>query len=131
MSGKNTEEIWENSVLIPVPLDKTKLKQRGYNQSEELAKELSKVLKVPVVSNVLIKIKSTEPQMELSKQEREKNLENAFTIKNPAEVMRDKKVFLVDDVYTTGSTMAECAKTLKKSGDQNRFGESVWPAKDN
>ena len=93
ISGKNTDEIWENSVLIPVPLDKKKLKIRGYNQSEELAKELSKVLQIPVISNNLIKIKSTKPQMELSKEEREKNLENAFVIKNPAEFVGQKDIF--------------------------------------
>jgi ComF family protein len=114
-TGENTNEIWQNSVLIPVPLDKNKLKIRGYNQSEELAKELSKVLQIPVISDCLIKIKSTAPQMELKKEEREKNLENAFQIKNPEE-FSGKKVFLVDDVYTTGSTMQECAKILKNSG---------------
>ena len=57
ISGKNTDEIWENSILVPVPLDKKKLKIRGYNQSEELAKELSKVLQVPVIPDILIKIK--------------------------------------------------------------------------
>ena len=120
LSGKNTDEIWENSVLVPVPLDKKKFKTRGYNQSEELAKELSKILKIPVIPKCLIKTKFTKPQMELSKIEREKNLENSFTIKNP-EKFQDKKVFLVDDVYTTGSTMQECAKTLKNEG-----ANSVW-----
>ena len=125
LSGKNTDDIWAPSgvpaVLVPVPLDKIKLKQRGYNQSEELAKELSQVLQVPLISNNLIKIKSTSPQMELSKQEREKNLEDAFAIKNPTE-LAGKKIFLVDDVYTTGSTMNECAKILKNTGSNNVWG---------
>jgi ComF family protein len=120
LTGKNTDEIWKNSVLIPIPLDKKKLKTRGYNQSEELAKELSKVVKIPVISDCLIKMKFTKPQMELKKEEREKNLENAFQIKNPAE-LAGKKVFLVDDVYTTGSTMQECAKILKESD-----AKSIW-----
>jgi len=121
ISGKNTDEIWENSVLIPVPLDKKKLKIRGYNQSEELAKELSNILQIPVISDVLIKIKSTKPQMELSKEQREKNLEGVFEIKNP-EKFSGKKIFLVDDVYTTGSTMQECAKTLKENGIKTVWG---------
>jgi ComF family protein len=124
LSGKNANEIWENSVLIPVPLDKNKIKIRGYNQSEELAKELSKVLKIPVISDVLIKIKSTKPQMELSKQEREKNLLGAFKIKNSVS-LADKKVFLVDDVYTTGSTMQECARILKESGVKTVWGIAI------
>jgi len=56
LSGKNTNDIWENSVLVPVPMHKNKQKERGYNQSEELAKELSKVLKIPVILNNLIKM---------------------------------------------------------------------------
>ena len=121
LSEKNTNDIWENGVLIPVPLDKNKLKLRGYNQSEELAKELSKVLQIPVILNVLLKTKSTRPQMELSKSERETNLQNAFIIKNP-EKISGQKIFLVDDVYTTGSTMAECARVLKESGIKQVWG---------
>jgi predicted amidophosphoribosyltransferase len=124
---KNTDEIWENSILIPVPTDNKKLKIRGYNQSEELAKELSKTLKVPVASDILIKIKKTAPQMELSKQEREKNLLDAFSINKKFAVSDTanfcgKKVFLVDDVYTTGSTMEECAKILKEAGAKQVWG---------
>jgi len=124
LSGKNTNDIWENSVLVPVPMHKNKQKERGYNQSEELAKELSKVLKIPVILNNLIKIKPTKPQMELKKAERAKNLENAFSIINPAE-LAGKKVFLVDDVYTTGSTMQECAKTLIRAGAKQVWGIAI------
>jgi ComF family protein len=124
ISGKNTDEIWDPEgslgVLIPVPLDRKKLKVRGYNQAEELAKELAKILKIPLISENLIKAKFTKPQMELTKEQREKNLENAFQIKNPAE-LTGKKIFLVDDVYTTGSTMEECVKVLKENG-----AKSVW-----
>ncbi|MCX6718709.1 MAG: ComF family protein [Candidatus Staskawiczbacteria bacterium] len=131
LSKNNTNEIWENSVLIPVPLDKKKIKIRGYNQSEELAKELSKVLQIPVISNVLVKTKSTKPQMELKKEEREKNLLGAFVIKKSlptggqAEKISGTKVFLVDDVYTTGSTMAECAKVLRHAGAKQVWGITI------
>ncbi|MCX6721177.1 MAG: ComF family protein [Candidatus Staskawiczbacteria bacterium] len=133
LAKNNTDEIWENSVLIPVPIHIKKLRERGYNQSEELAKELSKVLNVPVVSNVLVKTKSTKPQMELKKEEREKNLENAFEI-NPVRngisngvknLFLNKKVFLVDDVYTTGSTMNECTLILRNSGAKSVWGIAV------
>jgi competence protein ComFC len=124
LSEKNADDIWNNSGLIPVPLDKKKLKARGYNQSEELAKELSKVLKIPVISENLIKIKNTKPQMELSKEERERNLLGVFQIKNPAE-LAGKKIFLVDDVYTTGSTMEECAKVLRKAGVKQVWGMTI------
>lgn len=124
LSGKNTDDIWQNSVLMPIPLDKKKLKIRGYNQSEELAKELAKILDVPVASNVLVKIKSTKPQMELSKQERENNLRGAFAIKNP-EKISGEKIFLVDDVYTTGSTMEECARVLRDAGAKSVWGIAI------
>jgi ComF family protein len=124
-TSKNTDEIWENSILVPIPLDKNKLKRRGYNQSEELAKELAKILKIPVISGNLVKIKQTDPQMTLKKAERETNLQNAFAIKNPLGFARGKKIFLVDDVYTTGATMEECAKILKKSGVKSVFGIAI------
>jgi len=155
-TNKNTNEIWENSVLVPVPLDKTKLKIRGYNQSAELAKELAKVLQIPVVSDVLIKVKHTDSQMELSKVEREKNLQGVFAIsptrhsgesqnpeclqcswipgprllggqeaRNDSEDLYGKKIFLVDDVYTTGATMQECAKILKESGAKQVWGIAI------
>jgi ComF family protein len=128
LAVNNTEEIWQNSVLVPVPIHIKKFRERGYNQSEELAKELSKILKTPVISDVLIKIKETPPQMELNKSEREKNLLGAFALKktHTSDVsVFNKKVFLVDDVYTTGSTMNECAKVLKKSGVKTVWGISL------
>lgn len=132
ISGKNTDDIWDNSVLIPVPLDRKKLKERGYNQSEELAKELSKILQIPVISDILIKIKITKPQMELSKEQRGKNLEGAFAISHcgkgnspTKQFIVGKKIFLVDDVYTTGSTMEECAKTLKEAGVKSVWGIAI------
>ena len=120
LAKNNTNQIWENSILIPVPLEKRKMKKRDYNQAEELAKELSKVINIPLVTNVLMKTKSTSSQMKLKKEEREKNVKDAFSIKNHEQI-QDKKIFLVDDVYTTGSTMEECAKTLKDVGVK-----SVW-----
>jgi ComF family protein len=114
----------ENYILVPVPLAKKKLRSRGFNQSEELAKEISKNINIPLILNCLIKTKETQPQMELSKQEREGNIKGVFEITN-AEKIKNKKILLVDDVYTTGATMEECAKILKKSGVQKVFGVVV------
>lgn len=111
LTKKNTNAFWENSVLIPIPLHIKKLRERGYNQSEELAKQLSEVLRVPVLNDVLIKIKNTPSQAKLNKEERQKNLQGAFVTKNASAIAKHK-VFLVDDVYTTGATMEECAKIL-------------------
>lgn len=129
LAQKNTDEIWENGILIPVPLDKNKLKIRGYNQAEELAKELSKIIKIAVVSDCLIKIKKTKPQMELKKEEREKNLQGAFAIKScgvsETPQLSGKKIFLVDDVYTTGSTMEECGSVLLQAGAKSVWGIAI------
>ncbi|MBI3631619.1 MAG: ComF family protein [Candidatus Staskawiczbacteria bacterium] len=125
ISGINKEYVWNNSVLIPIPLDIKKLKKRGYNQAEELAKELSKILQVPILLDILIKTKTTPSQIELSGKEREQNLKGAFAIKKPFALTQGKKIFLVDDVYTTGSTMEECARILKDSGAKQVWGITV------
>ena len=112
---------FKESILIPVPLDRKKMKQRNYNQAEELAKEISKITSVPFLNDVLIKTKTTPSQMELSEEERRENLKNAFFCKNPDKIKK-KKIFLIDDVYTTGSTLEECANVLKKSGAKEVWG---------
>ena len=76
---------------------------------------------MPVISDYLIKIKETKPQMLSSKQERETNLKNAFLVENNEQIL-NKRVFLVDDVYTTGSTMSECAHKLRKAGAKQVWG---------
>ena len=124
ISGNNKDKIWESSILIPVPLETTKLKKRGYNQSEELAKELLPVLGVDLAENNLVKIKKTLPQMKLLAKERQENLKNAFLVKDPGQI-KGKKVFLVDDVYTTGSTMEECARVLRNAGAKSVWGITI------
>ena len=83
IAKNDAQVIWENSVLVAVPMELRKQKSRGYNQAEELAKELAKIVKIPVVSESLIKIRSTAAQMELSAKERQENAKGAFAIKNP------------------------------------------------
>lgn len=104
--------------LAPVPLYKSKIRRRGFNQSEEIAKELSKILNIPVLKSALKRIKNTAPQVNLDKEKRQENIKGAFLC---TDNVKDKKMLLVDDVFTTGSTMEECAKILK----ENRAKE-VW-----
>ena len=110
-----------NYVLVPVPLEKRKLKWRGFNQSEEIGKEISKFLNIPLINDILFKIKETLPQVELSEKEREENIKGVFIIRNRKKIS-GKKILLVDDVYTTGSTMKECAQLLKKAGAKEVIG---------
>ena len=105
----------EKSLLIPIPLSKFKKRWRGFNQSEEIAKPLSQVLGISVSVNNLQKIKKTKNQIELTREQRQENIKNAFQLKNPEQI-RDKIVYLVDDVFTTGATMEECSRLLKVAG---------------
>lgn len=110
------------SALIPVPLDEKRLKWRGFNQAEELAKELSHFLNLPLLNNVLIKTKATQPQTELTdERERRENVRGVFELKNK-EKIKGEKILLVDDVSTTGSTLEEAAKVLKKTGAKEVWG---------
>ena len=108
-------------ILIPVPLEKRKLKWRGFNQAEEIGKELSKFLKISLLNNVLAKIKETPSQVELSDEERKENIKGVFLVKDE-ELIKNRKILLIDDIYTTGATMEECARVLKTAGAKEIIG---------
>jgi ComF family protein len=101
----------EFDVLVPVPIHRNKLRHRGFNQSLVLALRLSSEIGIPVHRTALQKVKDTPPQVGLPRTERIKNLKGAFSISKP-NAIRDRRVLLVDDVATTGSTIAECSKTI-------------------
>jgi ComF family protein len=102
-------------LIVPVPLHPRRLRERGFNQALLIAQVLSKNFRVPLSRNNLRRIRWTEPQINLSGEERIKNVRGAFSVKDPAS-FEGKSILLVDDVYTTGSTAAECAKVLKNNG---------------
>ena len=107
--------------LIPVPLHKKRLKWRGFNQAEEIASELSAFLKIPLISNVLLKTKETKPQVELTAENRKENIKEVFICQNQDSI-KNKKILLVDDVFTTGATMEECASLLRQAGAKEVWG---------
>lgn len=118
--------------LIPVPVYKERKRLRGYNQAELLAKELGRRLNLPVESRVLVRNRPTKPQNGLSQRERQKNLEKAFDCyPEYSKRGRLKKVLLVDDIYTTGSTMEACAKSLSKAGVKEIYFVTLCTGKDN
>lgn len=121
MAGKFSQEIseWKPDALIPVPLHKDRLKERGYNQSALLARELGNVLNIPVNEEIVCREKPTVPQKELNGKERENNLKNAFKIRQND--VKLKTIIVVDDIYTTGSTMNAIAQCLKEAGVQKVF----------
>ncbi len=101
-------------LIIPVPLHIKRLKHRGFNQSKELALYLSKKLEIPVNTHLVKRIKLTHTQRGLTLDQRKANLKNAFSKTSVS--VQQKHIVLVDDVMTTGNTVNEVAKVLKRSG---------------
>ncbi|MGH8064517.1 MAG: ComF family protein [Candidatus Entotheonellia bacterium] len=101
--------------IIPVPLHRERLMQREFNQAAVLAKGLATHLNVPVLERLLVRVRSTRPQVELSGSERRQNVKEAFAVTSTA-ALEDKQVLVVDDVFTTGATLGEVARALKAAG---------------
>ncbi len=106
--------------LVPVPLHQKRLRERGYNQSRLLTKELGKLINLPVVDSCLIRQRHAPPQARTpTVKERRSNVADAFTCRDHR--LRDKQVLLIDDVSTSGATLDACAAALKAAG-----ATSVW-----
>lgn len=105
---------WNADVIIPVPIHEKKRIRRGYNQAELISRSLGRELHMETDSSYLVRMANTKPQKEMNKAERKKNLENAFKL--TGNVVKYNKIILVDDIYTTGSTIDECARTLMAGG---------------
>ena len=99
--------------LVPVPLHKSRLRSRGYNQSALLAREVSRLTGIPVMDALVVRAIDTQPQTALSREERLTNVAEAFSAVKDLSGM---KITLIDDVATTGSTLSACAHSLKEAG---------------
>jgi ComF family protein len=112
-------------LMVPISLSSSKLRKRGYNQAEILAKELSKKFNFPV-QNLLSRTKETKTQVGLSNVQRRLNIKGAFELNSSLIInhlsLKNASIFLVDDVVTTGSTLSEAAKIFKKAGAKKVFG---------
>jgi competence protein ComFC len=113
--GREESLWWGLDSVIPVPLFPKKQKKRGFNQASELARELAKRKEIELVEGHLIKVKNTIPQTSLQGSERRKNLKGTFAVVQDQGI-KGKTVLLVDDVYTTGSTLQECGSVLMEAG---------------
>jgi ComF family protein len=107
-------DVREIDLIVPIPLHPRRLRQRGFNQSQLLANAVSKYFGVPEKES-LLRIRDTKPPFDLSRKERLLNIVGAFKVSNPSFVS-NKRVLLVDDIYTTGATMTEGIKVLKAAG---------------
>lgn len=103
--------------LVPVPLHRWRLLKRRYNQSSIIALSLAKETGIPCLTDTLIRTSKTKSQGHMNSKQRQKNVSNAFTVPdNKKQAIKEKQILLIDDVFTTGATANECAKTLLKAG---------------
>ncbi|MEO8672075.1 MAG: ComF family protein [Tahibacter sp.] len=107
--------------LVPVPLHHTRLRERGCNQALELARLIAASLHIPLLGNVLNRVRATSPQTGLGALARRRNLRGAFATNPGAAIPR--RIILIDDVMTTGTTLGECARVLKRAGAEH---VQVW-----
>ncbi len=110
---------WKAEALIPIPLHPSRKRKRGFNQAELLAKAIAKRSGIPVDAKLLFRTKKTDAQKDLNDQERLANLRDAFSVQKKE--IPYHNLILVDDIYTTGSTMDAAAKLLKEHGAQNVY----------
>jgi len=102
-------------MIIPVPLHKSRERERGFNQSDLLSRFASSESGTPLFKNIVIRTKNNKSQSQLSYKERIENVKNIFRVKQP-EMIKDKKIILIDDIITTGLTVNSCCGELKKHG---------------
>ncbi|MFA6304470.1 MAG: ComF family protein [Patescibacteria group bacterium] len=113
-----------NTLIIPVPLNKKRLLERGFNQAELIAKIFAERFNYPLLTNIVIRSKNTPHQVGLNKKQRTNNIANAFQILD-ASTIQNCIIILIDDVVTTGSTMEEIAKILKENGALEVWGLTI------
>lgn len=111
--GESIEE-WGIDLIVPVPLHWRRRRKRGYNQAEIVARYLGELTGIPVDKHLVIRKKYTEPQKTLNNKERVKNLKHVFDVRKMT--VRAKNILLIDDIYTTGSTIDAISKVLLEKG---------------
>ena len=108
--------LMQNYLILPVPIHKSRMKERKYNHMDIVAQEFSKITNYKLNKDFLIRIKDTEKQYKLHKQERIKNIENAFDINKNINLDKNTHLLILDDITSTGITLEEIIRVLKKNG---------------
>lgn len=117
------ENIKKYDKIIPVPISKKRLKTRGYNQSLLIARKIANKTNLELLNNCLFKTKNIIEQSKLNKEDRIKNIQGVYELQNK-QLIENKKILLIDDIYTTGSTVNECSKMLRQ-GNPTEIGVLV------
>jgi ComF family protein len=115
---------WKIDLIVPIPLHHLKRAERGYNQSDFIAKGMKKILQVPVKSRLIKRVRFTETQTSMNLVERKENMKDAFAIRRN-KIVKGKNILLLDDVITTGATISECGRIILESGATNVYAASV------
>ena len=110
---------WMPDALIPIPLHKKKMKKRGYNQAELIARELGRCWGIPVITNLVIRSKNTKPMKEIIGTDRQNNLKKAFKL--GVNDVKLETIIVIDDIYTTGSTIDAVSKLCLEAGIRNVY----------
>ncbi len=116
LDSDNFHAYIKDSILVPVPLHKNRQRKRSFNQSLEIAKAISKKTNIPLIKDLLLKIKDTTTQTNLDREMRKQNIKASFAFnKKYKSLAKDSNIIIIDDVMTTGATLNECAKILSKA----------------
>lgn len=113
-------DVGEIHMIVPVPLHRKKERERGFNQSEIIAKYMADALGIPMEKKNILRVKETETQNQLNREERRENLRDAFQVVDHKK-FAGKKILIVDDIYTTGSTMDACCREIRKAGPEEIY----------
>lgn len=113
-AGKASIGRWQPRVLIPVPMHRKKARARGFDQSRLLAEKISRLTGIPVDSRNVARVRATRPQKDLDARERRENLRGAFRVREGAQI--PEPVLLIDDIYTTGTTLEAVSEALREHG---------------
>ena len=111
------ENIKNYDTIIPVPISKKRQKERGYNQSLLIARKIAEKTNLELMNNCLIKTKNIIEQSKLNKEDRLQNIYGVYELTN-RQLIENKKILLIDDIYTTGSTVNECSRILRKANPE-------------
>jgi len=122
---KNFPQLSANYIILPIPLSLKKFNERGFNQSEEIAHLFAKYFNLDFVSDALIRIKNNPPQAQIENyKERLENVRGIFFVKKP-ELIQNKNIILIDDVFTSGATLQEASRLLKEAGAKRIVGLTI------
>lgn len=129
LADKRSCRLLKADLIVPVPISRERLKERGFNQMERVGQHLARLSGIPMEDRILKRIRETKAQRALSPMERKNNMKNAFSIDSTKAIcLQGKKILLIDDIYTTGATASECCRVMAEAGAEEIYFLAVMSA---